>query len=435
MRSFLIVVYYTISQAIKKKSFWIINAIMAGIIFLIFSLVSTMSIPDLSFNDSSSGKSLLEITYEAIGSDNSDANKEKTTDEIENEDSKSNLPKILIVDKTNIFGTHLNLLLESNYNFSIDNSIDTEVIKQEIIDENLYAAIFLNKVDGAISFDYMVLEDTKYNNADIRLISSLLKQVQVTKTLKELNVSSEKINTLNQPIGYNIETLKDNTAIDNATIISICLASVLFFAIYFYSYTVSASVSSEKTSRVIETLITSTSSKSVIIGKTIGMGILGLLQLFFLCIVCVISYKLVISSDLNFLNELIKSVDITTTNILLLLTFFMLGYVLFAFLNAITGATVSKPEDVQMANLPISLISVVSLVLTFFAFDPSQEAKGKFASLFPFSSPFAMPRSHINRICRYLRNHCIIINFISFCDITCVYINQNLFYRHTTLWK
>ena len=383
MRSFCIVIYYTIAQIIKKRSFWITNIVMATLLFLLFALLGNLKLPSFSLTPDNRG--ILEITYQASYPSGHDT----TVEDIQ--ETNDHLPNVLVIDNTDTFGDYLDLLYKTGYNFIIDNNADIETIKQEINDGTLYAAVVINEIDDNISFDYMILHDTNYNKSDAELIMKLLKQIQVTKILTEFNIPEEDINTINTSIDYNINILKDLTIINNATLVSLGLAFILFFAIYFYSYSVSASISSEKTSRVIETLIASTSPKHVILGKTAAMGLLGIVQLIFLCIACVLSYKFFISSDLTFLSEMINSINITTTNIILLIIYFILGYTLFAFLNAIAGATVSKPEDMPMAALPISLISMVSFILAVLALAINQDSINNFASMFPFASPFAMP--------------------------------------------
>ena len=65
---------------------------------------------------------------------------------------------------------------------------------------------------------------------------------------------------------------------------------ILFFAIYYFGYGIAMSVASEKTSRVMETLVTSTKPSNIILGKTVAMGVLGLMQLVVILSAAVISY-------------------------------------------------------------------------------------------------------------------------------------------------
>ena len=73
------------------------------------------------------------------------------------------------------------------------------------------------------------------------------------------------------------------------------------------------------------------------------------------------------------------------------LLYFILGYLTFGLLYALTGSTVSKPEDVQTANQPITILTMVGFYLAYFSMmNPSSELN-KLAALLPISSPFCMP--------------------------------------------
>lgn len=68
------------------------------------------------------------------------------------------------------------------------------------------------------------------------------------------------------------------------------LSLVLFYAIYFCAYQVSNSITTEKTSKIMETLVTSTSPRTIVLGKTIGIGIVGLYKLFHCCCCTICAY-------------------------------------------------------------------------------------------------------------------------------------------------
>ena len=71
--------------------------------------------------------------------------------------------------------------------------------------------------------------------------------------------------------------------------------------------------------------------------------------------------------------------------------YFILGYLLYALLYALTGSTVSKPEDIQSANSPIAILAVIGFYLSYFTMMNPTSELNLFASLFPISSPFCMP--------------------------------------------
>ena len=80
-----------------------------------------------------------------------------------------------------------------------------------------------------------------------------------------------------------------------------------------------------------------------------------------------------------------------------IIIYFLLGYFTYAFLYALTGSTVSKPEDIQSANGPVSLIAGISFYLGYFSIliNPTS-GLSTFAALFPFSAPFCMPARVMN---------------------------------------
>ena len=71
--------------------------------------------------------------------------------------------------------------------------------------------------------------------------------------------------------------------------------------------------------------------------------------------------------------------------------YFILGYLSYALLYALTGSTVSKPEDIQSANTPVALLAVIGFYLSYFTMMNPTSDLNLFASLFPISSPFCMP--------------------------------------------
>lgn len=220
-------------------------------------------------------------------------------------------------------------------------------------------------------------------------IVSILKASQINNELQLLGADIDTISKVNSNINYNIEETEEEN--DSGIVIAMMSSFILFFAVYFYGYSVSSSISSEKTSRVMETLITSTTPSSIVIGKTIAMGLFGLLQLIGLILVSYISYKVFIPEGFEMIDELLKNTNFSLSAVIVVLIYFVLGYTVFAFLNAVTGATVSKAEDIQSANMPISLIALVSFYLSYFTAMTPYSGLRKFASIFPFSSPFSMP--------------------------------------------
>lgn len=111
------------------------------------------------------------------------------------------------------------------------------------------------------------------------------------------------------------------------------LSIVLFYAIYFCAYQVSSSITTEKTSKIIETLVTSTSPKTIVLGKTIGIGIVGLLQMILLVGTALISAKAFLEPGM--IEQVLDMSAITPYLGIVTIIYFILGYFTYALHYAI----------------------------------------------------------------------------------------------------
>ena len=102
-----------------------------------------------------------------------------------------------------------------------------------------------------------------------------------------------------------------------------------------------------------------------------------------------ISAKLFLDPEL--LNAELDMSNITPYLGIITIVYFILGYLAYALLYALTGSTVSKPEDIQSANSPVAILAVVGFYLSYFTMMNPTSELNMFASLFPVSSPFCMP--------------------------------------------
>ena len=88
--------------------------------------------------------------------------------------------------------------------------------------------------------------------------------------------------------------------------------------------------------------------------------------------------------------ELLNSI-LDMSNITPMLGIITIGYFAYALLYALTGSTVSKPEDIQSANSPVAILAVIGFYLSYFTMMNPTSELNVFASIFPISSPFCMP--------------------------------------------
>ena len=245
----------------------------------------------------------------------------------------------------------------------------------------------VEKTNNNVKIRYIVKNTTMMANVPddiISMMNSLYSNLQISK----LGLTESQLQSITPNFEYELEQTEEEKA--NGNVFAIMLLSiVLFYAIYFCAYQVSSSITTEKTSKIIETLVTSTSPKTIVLGKTIGIGVVGLLQLILLVGTALISAKAFLDPEL--INSILDISAITPYLGIITIIYFILGYLAYALLYALTGSTVSKPEDIQSANGPVAMLAVIGFYLSYFTMMNPTSSLNVFASIFPISSPFCMP--------------------------------------------
>lgn len=304
--------------------------------------------------------------------------------------------KLVISDPNNIYGEELVNMFNKcepnqncvNYDVSVTKD-NIDELKKKIEDEEIESAILVEN-DGVtyngLKFTYVV-KNALYVQSIPEDVYLRLTMTYRAMEISKLNLSDEDLAKINP--NYQVEIKQTEEKAKGNILAIMMLSIVLFYAVYFNAFQVSSAITTEKTSKIIETLVTSTSPKNIVIGKTLGIGVVGLFQLILLVGTAIFSARTFMDPEL--INQLLDLSTITWALGLITFVYFILGYLAYAVLYALTGSTVSKPEDVQSANGPVSLIGVACFYLAYFTMmDPTSELNA-FAAMFPFSSPFCMP--------------------------------------------
>ena len=91
----------------------------------------------------------------------------------------------------------------------------------------------------------------------------------------------------------------------------------------------------------------------ILLGKCLGMGVIGLCQLGLFLLVGGAGFTLLVPKDFTVMGMPLALSSFTVTSALLVLVYFLLGYALYAMLNSVCGATVSRAEDLNLSLIHI----------------------------------------------------------------------------------
>ncbi|MCZ7533950.1 MAG: ABC transporter permease [Acidimicrobiia bacterium] len=204
---------------------------------------------------------------------------------------------------------------------------------------------------------------------------------------QELGLSESEISAIVQPITLSyVETDDSGDADEVRAIVAFMGAILLFVAIMVFGQFVAYGVVEEKQNRVIEVLLSRIDSTSLLVGKVLGIGTLGLLQV-----------GVIVASAAGALfyigNDALEGIDLSAigiAGIVSLVFWFVLGYLMFSFIYAATGATVSRLEDLQsVAFVPVMLLMPAYLVVSLSVGEVNVWTR--VASFVPLWAPIVMP--------------------------------------------
>ncbi|HYH92235.1 MAG TPA: ABC transporter permease [Candidatus Saccharimonadales bacterium] len=168
---------------------------------------------------------------------------------------------------------------------------------------------------------------------------------------------------------------------------------LMFITILIYGMWVATGVATEKSSRVMELMISAASPRQLLLGKVAGIGGAGLTQYAAIAIpaVLVLAFQEPIAGAiLGSAGAGLPTGGLTVGLLVAYGAFFLMGFALFAFVYAAVGSFVSRPDDLQTLSLPLSLIAMAGYFSALLVLLDGGGWLARLASFVPPLSPFAM---------------------------------------------
>lgn len=213
--------------------------------------------------------------------------------------------------------------------------------------------------------------------------------------LQEFGISPEQAQALFTTPELKVEpiagvTLKDEKTVFQSIALVYVLLILLYITILMYGIQVAMGVVEEKSSRVMEMLITAVRPIELLAGKVLGVGLVGLTQ-----------YSLWVGAGLVVLllggvlgsaaqGAGIDVASVPAPTLLSFLLFFVLGYILFAAMYAALGSLVNKVEDVNNVTAPLTIVMVGVYLVSLSSLSNPDADYVKWLSYIPFFTPMLM---------------------------------------------
>ena len=277
-------------------------------------------------------------------------------------------------------------------------------------------AVVSKQVDGYVVLDAATLRGERARYAgrkatavgDMRRLETALRQSTLAERLESANLSSSFVDSLTRSrLVLESERLTEQGRGSDASrranvMFAVAVAFLLYMSMILYGQTVMRGVLEEKSTRVAEVVVSSVSPETLLAGKVIGVGAVGLTQQ-----IIWVAGTLYLGSFMAPLLARMAPTDASTQSaatmptmsmpdihvggLLLILVFFILGYGVYSALYAAVGSTVNSEQEAQQALAPILVLIVASALFIQPAMMNPTSALARGASMFPFSAPIIMP--------------------------------------------
>lgn len=178
-----------------------------------------------------------------------------------------------------------------------------------------------------------------------------------------------------------------------AFVVGYIVMFVLYMSIVLYAANVLRSVVQEKTNRVVEIMVAASKPRALMLGKILGVGSVGLIQLTIWAVmgVATINYRGALLGAFGVAAGDWNVPPMDAVDVLVILSYFLLGYFFYAAIFAAIGAMVSNEQEAQQAQTPVVMVLVVPMLCVQLVANDPRGMVAEILTQIPFSAAILMP--------------------------------------------
>ncbi|MBC7912619.1 MAG: ABC transporter permease [Pyrinomonadaceae bacterium] len=215
------------------------------------------------------------------------------------------------------------------------------------------------------------------------------------KLLQEAGIDIQTLESIKPNVFIDYKELTDKgekeTNMSAAYAVSFSAAILIYLCLFIYGAQVMRGVIEEKTSRIVEVVISSVKPFQLMMGKIIGIGMVGLTQFLLWIILSSLATKITSTDALPY--DILSAIQTIPVGYILttFLIYFLGGYLLYSALFAAVGSAVDNETETQQFMFPITLPLLFTYIMAFsFIVNNPNSTLSVWLSMIPFTSPIAM---------------------------------------------
>lgn len=353
MNKFWIVLSHTFLSNVKQKSFIIMTVIIALLVAVVFNLPNIISLFD-----------------------------------------KEKVKHVGVVDHSKQLFSSFDQQIRANAAGKVQliELADEDSAKSELEEKKVVGYVVLDLLqDGSLTGSFKAM---KVNNSELTSqLEQALNQVQFRLMATNLGLTEQQAAQLFKQVQLEKIPLDKNAKSEEEIVQSTVLVYILLFALYFamimFGNAVAMEVAKEKSSRVMEILISSVHPIAQLFGKIVGTALLGIFQFAVFIAVGYISLQFG-NKTIDLGDMIVDFSDIPPSTVFYAVLFFILGYLLFSTIAAMLGSLVTRIEELQQMIMPLTLIIVAGFLISMYGLTTPDASYIVVTSFIPVFTPMIM---------------------------------------------
>ncbi len=269
---------------------------------------------------------------------------------------------------------------------------DRAEVKREVAAREIGGYLTLVTVPGEAEPDATWISGSSINLVGKSQMESAVRSAMIREQLAARGVPQTQVSDLMKETKLDTKQLKNGAVVSSDSERSFFgaygLIIVLYASVLIYGINIARSVVEEKTSRIFEVLLSTASSDSLMLGKLLGVGAVGLTQMGIWGALLVFYAGSAMASKQGI--HSLESLGITKAELGFFVIFFLGGFYLYSALAAALGSTVSGEQEVQQFSIILVSPLVVSVFLLGFVLGNPNSTTSVVLSLLPPFTPIIM---------------------------------------------
>ncbi len=232
---------------------------------------------------------------------------------------------------------------------------------------------------------------------ETQAVENAVRQALLQTRLEQAGLDAQRVDSLTKvKVNMSVEKIDEKGRGGSgmaSALFGFAIAFLLYFSIIFYGQNIMSGVLDEKTSRVSEVVLSSVGPDTLLAGKILGVGAVGLTQqiAWIGSTALVWKFRAVVMAKLGVPMPAFTLPPISIGMLCLLVAYFVLGFLLYASLFAAVGAISGDQQEARQAAAPVTMMLVAAMVFAQPVLFAPTSTLAKVVSLIPVTAPVIMP--------------------------------------------